>query len=128
MARKVRVRVDHHLCVGNAMCETFAPHVFRLNDDRQSEVVNPDGDTEEQILEAAENCPMSAILVEDAETGNSCFRSEKARVTTSAIRLTTDGGRRRLGHPPTRSVAPTRRRSTDCRSPAPLPLHFAHSR
>ena len=44
MARKVRVRVDHHLCVGNAMCETFAPHVFRLNDDRQSEAVDPDGD------------------------------------------------------------------------------------
>ena len=30
-------------CVGNAMCETFAPQVFRLNDNRQSEVVNPDG-------------------------------------------------------------------------------------
>jgi len=27
MAKKVRVRVDHNLCVGNAMCETFAPHV-----------------------------------------------------------------------------------------------------
>ena len=40
MTRKVRVRVDHTLCVGNAMCETFAPHVFRLNDDRQSEAVD----------------------------------------------------------------------------------------
>jgi len=73
MARKVRVRVDHNLCVGNAMCETFAPHVFRLNDDRQSEVVDPDGDPIEQILEAAESCPMSAILVEDAETGEQLF-------------------------------------------------------
>src|SRR5438034_10038449 len=69
MARKVRVRVDHNLCVGNSMCETFAPHVFRLNDDRQSAAVDPDGDPIEQILEAAESCPMSAILVEDAETG-----------------------------------------------------------
>ena len=73
MARKVRVRVDHNLCVGNAMCETFAPHVFRLNDDRQSEAVDPDGDSIEQILEAAESCPMSAILVEDAETGEQLF-------------------------------------------------------
>jgi ferredoxin len=73
MARKVRVRVDHNLCVGNAMCETFAPHVFRLNDDRQSEAVDPAGDPFEQIMEAAESCPMSAILVEDAETGEQLF-------------------------------------------------------
>jgi len=73
MARKLRVRVDHLLCVGNAMCETFAPNVFRLNDDRQSEAVNPDGDPEEKILEAAESCPMSAIIVEDAETGEQLF-------------------------------------------------------
>ena len=73
MARKLRVRVDHLLCVGNAMCETFAPNVFRLNDDRQSEAVNPEGDPEARILEAAENCPMSAIIVEDAETGDQLF-------------------------------------------------------
>ena len=73
MARKLRIRVDHLLCVGNAMCETFAPNVFQLNDDRQSEAVNPEGDTEAQILEAAENCPMSAIIVEDADTGEQLF-------------------------------------------------------
>jgi len=73
MARKLRVRVDHLLCVGNAMCETFAPNVFRLNEDRQSEAVNPAGDSEEKILEAAENCPMSAVIVEDAETGEQLF-------------------------------------------------------
>jgi ferredoxin len=73
MARKLRVRVDHLLCVGNAMCETFAPNVFRLDDNRQSEAVNPAGDSEEKILEAAENCPMSAIVVEDAETGEQLF-------------------------------------------------------
>jgi len=73
MARKVRVRVDHDVCVGNAMCETFAPNTFRLNDNRQSEAVDPDGDTVEKIIEAAENCPVSAIFVEDAETGEQLF-------------------------------------------------------
>ena len=73
MARKLRVSVDHNLCVGNSMCETLAPKVFVLNDDRQSEAVNPDGDTEENILEAAENCPVSAITVVDAETGEKLF-------------------------------------------------------
>jgi len=73
MARKVRVTVDHHVCVGNAMCETIAPQVFVLNENRQSEAVNPEGDTVEQILDAAENCPVSAIIVEDAETGERLF-------------------------------------------------------
>ena len=73
MARKLRVRVDHQACVGNAMCEAIAPKVFRLNDNRQSEVVDPAADTEAKIIEAAENCPVSAIFVEDAETGEQLF-------------------------------------------------------
>jgi len=73
MAHKVRVWVDHNVCVGNAMCETIAPKVFVLNANRQSEAVNPEGDTVEKILEAAENCPVSAIIVEDAETGERLF-------------------------------------------------------
>ena len=73
MARNLRIRVDHNVCVGNAMCETFAPHVFQLNENRQSEAVNPAGDPVEQVLEAAENCPVSAITVEDADTGEQLF-------------------------------------------------------
>ncbi|MBV8131547.1 MAG: ferredoxin [Alphaproteobacteria bacterium] len=55
------------------MCEAIAPKVFRLNDNRQSEAVDPTGDTVEKILEAAESCPVSAIFVEDAETGEQLF-------------------------------------------------------
>jgi ferredoxin len=73
MARKLRVWVDHNVCVGNTMCTTIAPKVFALNDQRQSEAVNPEGDTAEKILDAAENCPVSAIIVEDAETGERLF-------------------------------------------------------
>jgi ferredoxin len=73
VARKLRVWVDKDACVGNAMCEAIAPKVFRLNDNRQSEVADPAGDTVEKILEAAENCPVSAIFVEDAETGERLF-------------------------------------------------------
>ena len=73
MARKLRVWVDHQACVGNAMCETIATKAFRLNENRQSEVVDPPGDSVAEILEAAENCPVSAIFVEDAETGERLF-------------------------------------------------------
>jgi ferredoxin len=73
MARKLKISVDHNVCVGNAMCETFAANTFTLNDNRQSVVKNPEGDAEEQVLEAAENCPVSAITVLDAETGEQLF-------------------------------------------------------
>lgn len=73
MPRKLRIIVNHDVCVGNAMCETFATNTFALNENRQSEAVNPDGDPLEQILEAAENCPVSAISVEDSETGEQLF-------------------------------------------------------
>jgi ferredoxin len=73
MTRKLRVWVDPQACVGNAMCEAIAAHTFRLNDNRQSQVVNPEGDATEKIMEAAENCPVSAIFVEDAETGERLF-------------------------------------------------------
>ena len=73
MARALRVWVDHHRCVGNAMCEALVPAVFRLNANRQSEAIDPAGDAEAKILEAAENCPVSAIFVEDAQTGTRLF-------------------------------------------------------
>jgi len=73
MARKLKISVDLNVCVGNAMCETFATNTFTLNEDRQSAVADPDGDPEETVLEAAENCPVSAITVKDAETGEQLF-------------------------------------------------------
>ena len=73
MAPKLRISVDLNVCVGNAMCETFAPKVFVLNDDRQSEVADATADTLENIMEAAENCPVSAITVVDDETGETLF-------------------------------------------------------
>ena len=44
MARQLKITVDYNVCVGNAMCETFAENTFGLNDDRQSYVKDPAGD------------------------------------------------------------------------------------
>ena len=64
MACKLRVWGDHNVCVGYAMCETIAPQMFQFN----ANALNPAGDTVEKILEAAENSPVRALFVEDAET------------------------------------------------------------
>ena len=71
--RRVRAEVDHMRCVSNAMCVAIAPGVFAHNEQRQSEVVDPGGGTPEEIIEAAENCPTSAITVTDAVTGETLF-------------------------------------------------------
>lgn len=73
MARKLGVSVDHNLCVGNQMCISIATRALTLNDDRQAIPADVDGDTEEVIREAAEQCPMAAITVTDAETGEQLF-------------------------------------------------------
>ena len=45
------------------MCTQLAPGGFRLNDDGQSEF-QPEGEWEvEELYEAADGCPMSAIEV-----------------------------------------------------------------
>jgi ferredoxin len=69
----LRITVDHGLCVGNAQCVGLAPEVFRHNENRQSEVVDPDGAPVERIVRAASYCPTGAIEVADAETGERLF-------------------------------------------------------
>jgi len=73
MTRELRVWVDHAFCVGNGMCLAIAPGVFVHNPDRQSEVKDVGGDTEAKILEAASNCPTSAIHVEVRDSGERLF-------------------------------------------------------
>jgi ferredoxin len=71
--RKLRITVDHGLCVGNAQCVGLAPSVFQHNENRQSEVVDPEGAPEELILKAASYCPTGAIEIKDADTGEVLF-------------------------------------------------------
>ncbi|MFT3874148.1 MAG: ferredoxin [Nocardioides sp.] len=59
--RRVRADVDHDLCVGVGMCVQLAPGDFDFDADGQG-VFLPDGpSSDEQLQEAAENCPMAAI-------------------------------------------------------------------
>lgn len=69
----VRIQIDHARCVGSTLCIHFAPKVFGLNERRQSVVMDAAGDTAERICAAAEQCPVSAITVEDARTGRRLF-------------------------------------------------------
>jgi ferredoxin len=73
MTRALRITVDHDLCMGNGQCVFLAPEVFRHNESRQSEVIDPAGAPEERVLKAAGYCPTGAISVTDAGTGEQLF-------------------------------------------------------
>jgi ferredoxin len=71
--RRLCIRVDQTRCVASTLCVNTAPMVFALDATGKSSVLNSAGDSEEKILEAAEGCPMSAITIEDADTGEQLF-------------------------------------------------------
>jgi ferredoxin len=55
--------VSHDLCVGVGMCMQHAPGAFDFDDEGLS-VFQPDGEwTDDQVEEAADGCPTSAILL-----------------------------------------------------------------
>jgi ferredoxin len=67
MGAKVRVTVDHEKCVGTTICVLTVPKVFALDENGQSIVIDPDGDTLDRIRYAEEQCPQGAITVEVTE-------------------------------------------------------------
>jgi ferredoxin len=69
MTRRLVVRVDHDTCIGSAICAGTAPARFTLGADRKSSPVAEQSEFDELIVDAAASCPMEAITVLDAETG-----------------------------------------------------------
>lgn len=68
-----KVVVDRNLCIGAAPCTSIAPNVFQLDEEGKA-VVQPgwEGTDAKTILEAAQSCPVNAIMVYD-ENGNQIY-------------------------------------------------------
>jgi ferredoxin len=61
----MKVRVDPDMCVGDETCVSLCPGVFEMKDDvavAKMDVV-PEG-LEESCREAADACPVEAIIIE----------------------------------------------------------------
>jgi ferredoxin len=57
----IEVRVDRGRCQGAAECVVVAPASFRLNHRMRAVAIEPPGDPEEVLLEAACACPNGAV-------------------------------------------------------------------
>lgn len=57
-------------CIGSGSCTALAPANFRLGDDHKTYPLTPEAEAGEALLDAAFSCPVEAITVVDAETGD----------------------------------------------------------
>jgi ferredoxin len=69
---RIAVEVDRGLCFGFGDCVDTLPDVFALDDEGKAHVLDPDAASTDEIAEAAQNCPVDAIIVTD-EQGNQLY-------------------------------------------------------
>lgn len=62
---KYKAKVLRDLCIGAASCVAVSPKVFQLDNEAKAIIIDPNGDIDENILAAAQSCPVNAIIVED---------------------------------------------------------------
>lgn len=63
----MQLRILHKECCGNGQCREIAPGAFGMDSKNKAIVLDPESETPEKILEAAESCPCQAIEVLDDE-------------------------------------------------------------
>ena len=68
----MQVRIIRAECCGNAQCCEIAPDVFALDSRQKAIVLDAEAAPLATLIEAAEACPCTAIVVED-DDGNEVF-------------------------------------------------------
>ena len=59
----LEITIDRTNCMGAGNCVFYCPGVFELDDEGISTVVDPNANTEENVLLAARSCPTQVIAV-----------------------------------------------------------------
>ncbi len=65
-AHGIEASVDRALCVGSGPCFVIAPGAFGLDDLMKAIVLDPETETPEALLRAADECPTQAIYLSQA--------------------------------------------------------------
>ncbi len=65
----VTIQVDRELCFGFGDCVDSAPGLFDLDEEGKSVVIDPEAHDLDDLLVAAQDCPVDAIIVVDADSG-----------------------------------------------------------
>lgn len=65
--------VDEKLCTAAQMCVSIAPETFVFDSDAGVSRAEGGPSDDEGLVDAAETCPVEAITVRDADTGEQIF-------------------------------------------------------
>lgn len=60
----MKIRVSRPACIGNGRCVDVAPEVFALDTFNKAIIIDPYGTAEERLMDAAQACPVQAVIVE----------------------------------------------------------------
>ena len=63
----MKVIIERDLCRGIGNCVAMAPGVFKLDKQNKAVATNIESLSQEKIREAAESCPLDAIILQDDE-------------------------------------------------------------
>ncbi|AWI28196.1 ferredoxin [Streptomyces sp. ICN441] len=77
MGDRWQVEVDRGVCIGSGMCVSSAPGGFTLDTARQSHPTEPETDANDDVLAAAEGCPVEAISIRRSGGGAVVFPPEE---------------------------------------------------
>ena len=61
----MKAKVDEDLCIGCTLCTQTCPEVFKMEGDKAIVYLNPvPKDVEDACRRAADECPVTAIIIE----------------------------------------------------------------
>jgi ferredoxin len=66
---KYKIKIDRDLCIGDGACVGEAPNALEMDDENIAIVKDGDANSPDEILQAAQVCPVDAIILTDADTG-----------------------------------------------------------
>jgi ferredoxin len=69
----VKIVIDRVKCIGAANCVGIAPGTFKLDAEKKAVLLDPKAHDDDALFEAAEACPVEAILLYDEATGEKLF-------------------------------------------------------
>jgi ferredoxin len=71
--RRYIIEVRRDLCIGATTCAAIAPGTFVMDGENKAIIVEGEWEEDDIIMAAAQSCPVYAIIIKDAETGEQLF-------------------------------------------------------
>ena len=71
--KRIRITANKDLCISAASCVAMAPDHFKLDENGKVDVIAEVSDYDEAAVNAAMSCPVLAIEIFDAESGEKLY-------------------------------------------------------